>query len=88
MSEKKAAPHGWLILDKPRGLGSTQAVGMVKKGGAAVLVGVLPISETVELSASDITLSEKRRRAVLCPQPLMRGISDSAIPCRSAYFSA
>lgn len=31
MSDKKAAPHGWLILDKPRGLGSTQAVGMVKR---------------------------------------------------------
>ncbi|MFB0613680.1 tRNA pseudouridine(55) synthase TruB [Aurantiacibacter poecillastricola] len=26
-----AAPHGWLILDKPRGLGSTQAVGAVKR---------------------------------------------------------
>ncbi len=25
------APHGWLILDKPRGLGSTQAVGAVKR---------------------------------------------------------
>jgi S-(hydroxymethyl)glutathione dehydrogenase/alcohol dehydrogenase len=37
-----------------------QAVGMLKKGGAAVLVGVLPVTETVELSASDITLSEKR----------------------------
>jgi len=37
-----------------------QTVKMVKKGGAAVLVGVLPITETVELSASDITLSEKR----------------------------
>ncbi len=37
-----------------------QTVGMLKKGGAAVLVGVLPLSETVELSASDITLSEKR----------------------------
>lgn len=24
-------PHGWLILDKPRGLGSTQAVGLVKR---------------------------------------------------------
>ncbi|MFC3099974.1 tRNA pseudouridine(55) synthase TruB [Altererythrobacter lauratis] len=24
-------PHGWLIFDKPRGLGSTQAVGMVKR---------------------------------------------------------
>ena len=28
---KKPPPHGWLILDKPRGLGSTQAVGMVKR---------------------------------------------------------
>lgn len=31
MSDPKPAPHGWLILDKPRGLGSTQAVGMVKR---------------------------------------------------------
>lgn len=31
MSATKPAPHGWLILDKPRGLGSTQAVGMVKR---------------------------------------------------------
>ena len=31
MSDLKPAPHGWLILDKPRGLGSTQAVGMVKR---------------------------------------------------------
>ena len=30
-NEKKPAPHGWLILDKPRGLGSTQAVGAVKR---------------------------------------------------------
>ncbi len=28
---KKPAPHGWLILDKPRELGSTQAVGAVKR---------------------------------------------------------
>ena len=28
---KKPAPHGWLILDKPRGLGSTQAVAAVKR---------------------------------------------------------
>ena len=27
----KPPPHGWLILDKPRGLGSTQAVGAVKR---------------------------------------------------------
>ena len=31
MTEKKPAPHGWLVLDKPRGLGSTQAVGLVKR---------------------------------------------------------
>ena len=37
-----------------------QAVGMAAKGGAAVLVGVLPIDQTVALSASDITLQEKR----------------------------
>ncbi|WP_340587003.1 tRNA pseudouridine(55) synthase TruB [Erythrobacter alti] len=30
MSDRDA-PHGWLILDKPRGLGSTQAVGAVKR---------------------------------------------------------
>ena len=30
MSER-LHPHGWLILDKPRGLGSTQAVGAVKR---------------------------------------------------------
>ena len=24
-------PHGWLVLDKPRGLGSTQAVAAVKR---------------------------------------------------------
>ena len=37
-----------------------QAVGMAAKGGAAVLVGVLSVTETVELSAADITLQEKR----------------------------
>ena len=31
MSKKKPAPHGWIILDKPRGLGSTQAVAAVKR---------------------------------------------------------
>jgi tRNA pseudouridine55 synthase len=31
MSDLKPAPHGWLILEKPRGLGSTQAVGAVKR---------------------------------------------------------
>ncbi|MBO6528188.1 tRNA pseudouridine(55) synthase TruB [Erythrobacter sp.] len=31
MSDKKPAPHGWLILDKPHGLGSTQAVSAVKR---------------------------------------------------------
>lgn len=38
------APHGWLILDKPRGMGSTQAVAAVKRvlregGYARVKVG-------------------------------------------------
>ncbi|WP_435418008.1 tRNA pseudouridine(55) synthase TruB [Parerythrobacter aurantius] len=31
MTDKKPQPHGWLILDKPRGMGSTQAVGAVKR---------------------------------------------------------
>ncbi len=31
MNSQKPAPHGWLILDKPRGLGSTQAVSAVKR---------------------------------------------------------
>ena len=29
--EDKQAPHGWLILDKPRGMGSTQGVAAVKR---------------------------------------------------------
>ncbi|WP_370033555.1 tRNA pseudouridine(55) synthase TruB [Qipengyuania mesophila] len=31
MNSQRPAPHGWLILDKPRGLGSTQAVSAVKR---------------------------------------------------------
>ncbi len=31
MSGTKPPSHGWLILDKPRGLGSTQAVAAVKR---------------------------------------------------------
>jgi tRNA pseudouridine55 synthase len=31
MTEKLSAPSGWIILDKPRGLGSTQAVAAVKR---------------------------------------------------------
>ena len=31
MSEVKQAPHGWIILDKPRGMGSTQGVAAVKR---------------------------------------------------------
>ena len=31
MSESKPAAHGWLVLDKPPGLGSTQAVAAVKR---------------------------------------------------------
>ena len=29
--EAKPSPNGWIVLDKPRGLGSTQAVGAVKR---------------------------------------------------------
>lgn len=44
------------------GLQSTiqQSLAMAKRGGAAVFVGVLPMTESVALPASDITLSEKR----------------------------
>ena len=31
MTQDKFHAHGWIILDKPRGLGSTQAVGAVKR---------------------------------------------------------
>ncbi len=31
MSDPKQQPSGWIVLDKPRGLGSTQAVGAVKR---------------------------------------------------------
>ena len=32
MTERtRPAPHGWIVLNKPRGLGSTQAVGLVKR---------------------------------------------------------
>ncbi len=37
-----------------------QAVGMVKRGGAAVLVGVVPVGKMVELHIAEITLQEKR----------------------------
>ncbi|MEM9174930.1 MAG: Zn-dependent alcohol dehydrogenase [Myxococcota bacterium] len=37
-----------------------QAVGMIAKGGAAVLVGVLPTDQEVPINASDLTLQEKR----------------------------
>ena len=59
-SDTKPAPHGWIILDKPRGLGSTQAVGagkrVLREGGYAktkvghggtldpLAEGVLPIA--------------------------------------------
>jgi S-(hydroxymethyl)glutathione dehydrogenase/alcohol dehydrogenase len=36
-----------------------QAVGMLGKGGTAVLVGVVPIGEQVPLHAADITLQQK-----------------------------
>jgi S-(hydroxymethyl)glutathione dehydrogenase/alcohol dehydrogenase len=43
------------------GLVSTvqQAVAMTGRGGTTVLVGVVPMSETVPISASDLTLQEK-----------------------------
>ena len=31
MTDPKSAPSGWILLDKPRGLGSTQAVAAVKR---------------------------------------------------------
>ncbi len=37
-----------------------QAVAMTGRGGTAVLVGVVPVTETVPLSAADITLQEKK----------------------------
>ncbi|MBW2314223.1 MAG: Zn-dependent alcohol dehydrogenase [Deltaproteobacteria bacterium] len=37
-----------------------QAVAMTGRGGTAVLVGVVPITETVALSAADLTLQEKK----------------------------
>jgi S-(hydroxymethyl)glutathione dehydrogenase/alcohol dehydrogenase len=37
-----------------------QTIAMTGRGGTAVLVGVVPIHETVAISAADITLSEKR----------------------------
>ena len=37
-----------------------QAVGMITRGGTAVLVGVVPIGQMVELHIADITLQEKR----------------------------
>ena len=36
-------PHGWLILDKPRGLGSTQAVGAVKRNLRAAGYGKVKV---------------------------------------------
>ncbi len=37
-----------------------QTVGMVKRGGAAVLVGVVPLGKMVELHIAEITFQEKR----------------------------
>ena len=37
-----------------------QAVNMIKRGGTAALVGVVPIGQMVELHIADITLQEKR----------------------------
>jgi S-(hydroxymethyl)glutathione dehydrogenase/alcohol dehydrogenase len=37
-----------------------QAVGMLKRGGSALLVGLVPVGKLVELHIADITLQEKR----------------------------
>jgi S-(hydroxymethyl)glutathione dehydrogenase/alcohol dehydrogenase len=37
-----------------------QAVAMTGRGGTTVLVGVVPVSETVSISAADLTLQEKK----------------------------
>ena len=37
-----------------------QAVQMTTRGGTTVLVGVLPVGQTVQISASDLTLQEKK----------------------------
>jgi S-(hydroxymethyl)glutathione dehydrogenase/alcohol dehydrogenase len=37
-----------------------QAVAMTGRGGTTVLVGVVPMSETVPISTSDLTLQEKK----------------------------
>ncbi len=37
-----------------------QAVGMLKRAGTAVLVGIVPVGQMVELHAADITFQEKR----------------------------
>jgi S-(hydroxymethyl)glutathione dehydrogenase/alcohol dehydrogenase len=44
------------------GLAATvqQAIGMTGRGGTTVLVGVVPISELVPISAADLTLQEKK----------------------------
>ena len=36
-----------------------QAVGMTGRGGTTVLVGVVPVTELVPISAADLTLQEK-----------------------------
>ena len=37
-----------------------QAVAMTGRGGTTVLVGVVPVAETVQISAADLTLQEKK----------------------------
>ena len=38
-------PHGWIILDKPHGLGSTQAVGAVKRVCREAGLGKVKVDE-------------------------------------------
>jgi tRNA pseudouridine55 synthase len=39
MNERQPLPHGWVVLDKPRGLGSTAAVARVKRALGAAKAG-------------------------------------------------
>ena len=43
-------PHGWLVLDKPRGLGSTQAVAAVKRLARASKMAVVSGASTAEVT--------------------------------------
>ena len=55
MAQQQATPHGWIVLNKPAGLSSAKAVGLIRRffGGAKIghagtldplACGVLPIA--------------------------------------------